>query len=249
MKREIDREREGAERKLRESCQKNPKTLSICALLQVLQNSEVNYLYVSACCLCVCLPVGFCSILLLSVCSVLFHLFWFGVAVWILWNFFEVVRRWGFGGSAELWTVGEFCLIVEEDVFVKQRACFFNSSVSRRREIQGDCAQVKLVPFLNCAYDVRVWMRGHTRAFIRIDSVLSSFYFLVFNFNDELFSLLGTIEDWRRSRVISSTWGTLRMQWLMENGRMWRSIWQGLQRLMTTVTPWKFSSRSGSRSI
>lgn len=41
---------------------------------------------------------------------------------------FEVVRHWGLSGSAELWSAG---LNVEEDVFVKQRACFFDSSVFR----------------------------------------------------------------------------------------------------------------------
>lgn len=46
--------------------------------------------------------------------------------------FFEVVDYWGFSRSTEFW---RDCLIGEEDVFFEQRACFFNSSVSRRGEI------------------------------------------------------------------------------------------------------------------
>lgn len=63
-----------------------------------------------------------------------------------------------------------------------------------------------------------------------------------------LFLVLEMIEVWRRIQVFSSIWGTSRRQWVMENGMLLRSIYQGSQRLKITVTPWKFSSRSESRS-
>ena len=53
----------------------------------------------------------------------------------------------------------------------------------------------------------------------------------------------------RKNQGFSSTWSTLRKKFRLESGKKLRSIYQDLPKSMIIDTPWRYSLKSGSRSI
>ena len=82
---------------------------------------------------------------------------------------------------------------------------------------------------------------GKLNYFIWIRNLLGHFCLL----KKEILVFIGL----RKNQGFSSTWSTLRKKFRLESGKKLRSIYQDLPKSMIIDTPWRYSLKSGSRSI